>query len=501
MEEALSKRHQTTQFRIRRNESIGAADAESDEKFLLQCFVDNGDLASLRDCEDGKRIIVGRTGAGKSALLRMLKEYEKNVVELQPENLALRYLATSEVLRFFEDAGSNLDAFYQLLWKHVIVVELIRHRYKITNEQSQKSFFERLTSVFTRNKSKEQAMRYLQDWGNAFWNETETRVREVTTKIEGALKASLEGSVLGTKIDAGASKNLSTEEKADVTRRGNKAVSELQLAALSHVLKLLEEEIFTDAQESHYIVIDDLDTQWVQDPLKYKLIRALIECVRSFRQVKRVKIIVAIRLDLLKRVIRATKDAGFQSEKYESLYLRLRWDSSQLHELLNKRIARLLSEAYTTKSIPLENLFPKTILQSKFIDYIAERTFLRPRDAILFVNECLVRAAGKQIVNQQIIFDAEAAFSQKRSDSLQEEWSGVYDHIDDYLKLLARKSSTFPVSEFSQGALEDWMMSNLLGDQPSHDPVVIAARRFLVENKGTFFDRGFIRHGCTWYQT
>ena len=82
-------KHNSTHFRIRRNESIGAADAESDEKFLLQCFVDNGDLSFLRDCEEAKRIIVGRTGAGKSALLRMLKEREANVIELRPENLGV----------------------------------------------------------------------------------------------------------------------------------------------------------------------------------------------------------------------------------------------------------------------------------------------------------------------------------------------------------------------------------------------------------------------------
>ncbi|WP_322067781.1 hypothetical protein [Burkholderia cenocepacia] len=44
--------------------SVGAMDAESDERFLRDCFLDTGDLDSLEDCQDPKRIVVGRVGAG-----------------------------------------------------------------------------------------------------------------------------------------------------------------------------------------------------------------------------------------------------------------------------------------------------------------------------------------------------------------------------------------------------------------------------------------------------
>jgi hypothetical protein len=57
---------------FRRNSSVGAMDAESDEKFLRDCFFDTGDLPALVDCGDPKRIVVGRVGAGKSALLSRL---------------------------------------------------------------------------------------------------------------------------------------------------------------------------------------------------------------------------------------------------------------------------------------------------------------------------------------------------------------------------------------------------------------------------------------------
>lgn len=484
----MDKSQLGVQFRFRRNDNIGSADAESDEKFLSDCFVDTGDLEVLQDLSSAQRIIIGRTGAGKSALIRTLMQREEHVIELRPEDLALNFLGNSEVLRFFEGAGTHLDVFYQLLWKHVLAVELVRRKFKITNESSQRSFFDRLTNVFARDRNKEQAVKYLNEWGANFWNETESRVKEVTRKIESDLRASISGTTASAKLEAGGSEKLSNEEKSEVVQHGSRAVSQVQLAALSNVLRLLEDEIFNDSQERYFVVIDDLDTRWVEDQLKYKLIRALVETVRQFKQVRHVKVIVALRLDLLQRVIAATRDSGFQSEKYEPLYLRLRWTHAQLVDVVSKRMAFLVRQRYTSRPITLDEVFPKQVHGTRFVDFLCSRTSLRPRDAILFVNECLSRAADRQQISAQIVADAEAAYSEKRVDSLQEEWSSVYPLVADYLKVLTRKPLSFPVSELSKGALEDWIWTTLLREQDSPDPVARAASTCYINERGTFFE-------------
>lgn len=56
-------------FKFRRHGTIGAAAAEEDERFLTACFINTGDLDTLLDCENPRRIILGRTGTGKTALL------------------------------------------------------------------------------------------------------------------------------------------------------------------------------------------------------------------------------------------------------------------------------------------------------------------------------------------------------------------------------------------------------------------------------------------------
>lgn len=246
-------------FRFRRNDTVGTADAESDDKYLSDCFVETGDLAALQDFDSPKRIIVGRTGSGKSALIRKLKEIEENVIELPPQNLSLAYIANSDILNFFEAAGVSLDLFYQLLWKHVLAVELLKNKYKIKNEDQKKSFLSNVFASIKRDRSKEQAIAYLQEWGEKFWDETEYRVKELTTKVETDLKASLGPSISGIKLDFSGGRKLTEEQKQEVVQHGRKVVNQIQIKALADVIRVLSEDIFNDPQQRYFITIDGLD--------------------------------------------------------------------------------------------------------------------------------------------------------------------------------------------------------------------------------------------------
>lgn len=63
------------EFKFRQHDTVGAADAD-DDRFLIDCFVDTGDLGILLDCREARSILVGRTGGGKSALLKVLLSLE-----------------------------------------------------------------------------------------------------------------------------------------------------------------------------------------------------------------------------------------------------------------------------------------------------------------------------------------------------------------------------------------------------------------------------------------
>ncbi|EFP67730.1 hypothetical protein HMPREF1004_00489 [Ralstonia pickettii] len=463
-------------FRFKKNAAIGEPDAESDGKYLAACFVDTGDYDALADVEQPQRIIVGRTGAGKSALISYLRTDKDHVIEISPEDLSLNYLCNSDVIPKLEAAGVRLDIFYGLLWKHVLAVELLRRKYQLNTEERTSSwlsnFLERLRG---RDQSKERAFRYLKDWGDKFWQETEYRIKEVTEKLESDIKAELGAKfgVFDTKASAGA--KINAEQKIEAVNHAQRVVNSIQVKALSDVLHLLADEVFNDEQQAYYVVIDRLDEGWVEDSLRYKLIRALIEAIKTFRSVPSVKIVIALRYDLIQSVFDKTRDGGFQEEKYQALFLHLRWTPANLEQMLDKRISKLVSEQYTTRPVKLRELFPDSIGKARFVDYLFNRTLYRPRDAIAFVNECLRRSEGRGEVTVQTVREAEQEYSRQRLASLIHEWINHYPRLSEYFELLERMPGSFKFSSISKDKLEEFALKMAGNGDSERDPVAKAA--------------------------
>ncbi|MBK8423379.1 MAG: hypothetical protein IPL30_05655 [Elusimicrobia bacterium] len=434
-------------YKFRKHDSIGSADAESDNKFLENCFIDTGDLSELRNPSSPKRIVVGRTGAGKTALLSKLKQTEERVIEIQPESLSFGYIANSNILSFFSGIGVDLDLFYKLLWRHIFTVELIKARFNINTETDKRTWINQLKNLF-RNRRHQQAVEYLEQWGKSFWQDTEYRIKEITTKVENDLSASI-GVPINPALGVQATKTLSDEQKVEVLQRGQKVINEVQIRQLSEMLDLLDEAL-DDPQKHYFIVIDKLDEKWTTESVRYKLIRALIETIRDFKKVRNAKIIVGMRLDLLDRVFKITRDPGLQGEKYESLYLYLTWTKPQLTQLIDLRINHLIKHTYTTQIVTHRDIFPKAVRSQNTLEYILDRTLMRPREVILFINQCIYSAVDSTSVTPKMILAAEGEYSRLRIDSLGDEWAVDYPNLKYFVnKFLKNRTQTFKISEIS----------------------------------------------------
>ena len=451
----------TKQFVFRRSQTIGAAAAEQDGYYLSRCFVDTGDLDVIGDVEDPRRILVGRTGSGKSALLVRLAEVEEHVLGIEPEALSLTYIANSNVLRFFSNAGVKLDIFYRLLWRHVFCVEILKERFRIDTDDRKKAFLERLWRLIPRSKKHEKALAYLRDWGESFWQETEYRIKEITTKLEEGLQDAIAASLpqLGS-LSASAAEKLTTEQKEEVTHRGQEVVNKVQIRQLSDIIDLLGDTLLTDPQQRYYLTIDRLDEDWVEDNLRFRLIRAVIQTSLDFTRIKNVKIIVAIRQDLVDRVYRYTRDAGFQEEKYRTSSLDITWSRNQLVDVLDSRIRVLVREQYTTAEVAHGDLLPMTAPSArkkgqKTIDWMIERTLTRPRDIIHFFNVCIKCADGKPVISRRALSEAEGAYSRERLRALGDEWFGLYPNLFHLVRVLRQRKQSFAVSELLLDDLQD----------------------------------------------
>lgn len=478
---ALKKQSSAAGFRIRKNASIGDSEAEFDGSFLDTCFTDTGDLETLTNFTNPHRIIVGRTGTGKSALIYKISQ-EENVINIKPESLSLNYLSNSDIIPLLEDAGIKLDIFYTLLWRHVFTVELLKKKFKLTNEGNTQNWITNfLSRLKTKDKTKERALNYLKDWGDKFWQETEYRVKEVTQKLEDNINTNIGINSEALKIALQGGSKSSEETKIEVKQKVQRVINNIQIKELSDILNFLSDEVFTDPQQKYFILIDKLDENWVDNTLRLKLIRALIETIKTFRCVTNVKIIIALRLDLIQSVFDKTRDSSFQEEKYQSLFLHLTWSKSNLMDLIDKRIERLVSEQYTSKPIKFKNLFPNQIGKTELMDYLLTRTFNRPRDAIAFVNECLKQSEGKGSVTVEAIRKAEIEYSAQRIDSLTFEWNNHYPALNNYLKIIERMNSKFKLQAITKEKIESFALEFAIDEKHNPDPVIRAAYSFLNE--------------------
>lgn len=417
----------------------------------------------------------------KDRALKQLCRTEEHCADIPPEALSLHYIPNSNIIQFFESLDVRLDLFYKLLWCHVLTCELLRLKYHMYTEEAKNVFFERLRGVFFRNQAKERALKYLEQWGARFWEDTEVRVKEFTQKLETELEAAGSVSINPLAANIEAARRLTEEQRAELVARAKEVVNKVQIRDLNNVITLLKDDIFTNMQQRYFLIIDRLDEDWVDNTVRYRLIKALIEAVRSFRGITGVKIVFALQTDLLQRVLNETQTAGFQAEKYESMYLQMRWTKEDLCKLINHRVSYMFKRQYKKGAVGALDIPPKNqIEQGTGMDYMIQRSLMRPRDLIKFFNECIVQAEGKSQMKVHDIKAAEANYSRERLNSIYDEWKADFPMLSAYVRCVRNKPPIFRIGEIVEADVEELVCAILAKPEAQErlDPVRGAAENY-----------------------
>ena len=413
-----------------KNLRIGELDAEADSNLLDHCFIDNGYIDQLLDVNNPKSIILGRTGSGKSALLYKLERSVHKCKRLDLHDISIKFLEHSDIINFFESIDVKLDLFYRMLWRHILILELLKLRYDFTADTSSNSSIFRNFLDWFKTHNERKAYDYFQQWGDKFWLETDEQLKQITTKLESDTKASL--GLNSQIIQAGVEglSRYSEEQITDIKRKAHQVIDGSQIANLNQILDSLNQSAFNDPQKKFYLIIDQLDEDWANTATRCKFIRALIEEIKSFRKITNIKLVIALRKDLLQLVFDKTRDSGFQEEKYESYILDIVWQKDDLRNLVERRINQVFKSQYTNHEVEFDDIFPtprKKGGQLAF-DFLIERTLSRPRDILQFVN-CCFQASSDNKISWRALLAAEAVYSGKRLNSLSEEWSQIYPSL------------------------------------------------------------------------
>ncbi|QVK33024.1 DNA repair protein [Pseudomonas syringae] len=447
---------------FRRNTKIGNLDAETDT-FLKSCFLETDVYSNLLSFEDGidfaKRIIVGRTGSGKTALIKQLSENPKikKHLTIEAESTVFEHIKNNVFISKLIDNNVDLRIFYKSLWIHVLLVKVVELLYP------GKNFFEMMLDLPTTGKKKYNATlakEYVEKFKDNFFNES--IVSEITEKMQLELAGGF--TLPPAKLDGKAN----TELTEKIQRATAQYVSTELLRKQKELIKVLTEEKSRDGQHRFIISIDDLDKSWLSSSeIRYDFINSLLDAFKELLDIKTVKIIISIRTDIIRGIY--LKNLR-QEEKDKSLILDIHWDKLQIQKILDNRIDFLIKDKYQSNATTrFSDIFSFPIKNEVAQDYILRRTMLRPRDAIDFVNLCLSEADGSTALNENQVIEAEEKFYVSRKQALCKEWASIFPQITRYINGLAEIETPSFFSVDIQDKIEQIQMAILSYTQEASD--------------------------------
>ena len=406
-------------------------------------------------------------------------------VTIHPEELAFRYLGESDLIKALRKSGVNLDYFYKLLWRHVFVVEILKHRFPDDAQQTNLigQLIERIRKGVRPDQARVRAIKYLDEWGATVLQEPHERIEHIHGKLEESLRMKLgvSGSwweVFG--LNASIEKEVNRQtETAKRIRTAQEIVSVIQVQDLNAVKDYIGSEIIDDPQSPCFVLIDDLDKFWVEEPVLYELIRAMLLEVDDWANVPNVKIIYALRDNVLHKLESNFQSRSYQREKLADQQVHLQWSREELTDLVDKRLAWLAGKPGGAGAPRIASLLPKrNNRRPSGLDYILERTLNRPRDVIDFLNRASQLATGRNRFSWSVIERAEQSYSNSRLVALFDEWHENYAGLDLVAaKLLNGRKPRFTKSDWDEDVLLD-----LFTD------VGVAEKLWLADHYNTFIE-------------
>ncbi|MCZ4295111.1 P-loop ATPase, Sll1717 family [Vibrio sinaloensis] len=452
-------------YKFRKNAIIGNLDAETDS-FLEECFYESEVFKGIVNFDSSeenpdftRRVIVGRTGSGKTALLRQIISHSNVKVHdvIEAENTVFEHINNNVFISRLIDTGVDLRVFYKSLWLHVLLVNVIQKLYR-SSYTSFFNFIDDLSSGTKKPYKPDVVQEYLNSYKDNFFNDN--AVIEITDRMQ----AELSGKLKLDPFEMGGKASAESVEK--VQRETSSYVSRELLRKQKELIKVIREEFSDNKQQQRIVIsVDDLDKSWLSSSeIRFDFINALLEAFKELLDIKSVKILISIRTDILKGIYQNNMR---QDEKDQSLIYAISWKRNEIRKILDSRINHLIKKQYqSAQNVCFSDVFNFDIGGISADEFIINRTMLRPRDAIDFVNSCLAECDGEVSLNQDIILEAEEKFYSKRKNALEKEWKSIFPHIRDYLDSLSFvHRNKFRMEDISQAEKDS--VSNYLLSRPN----------------------------------
>ena len=401
-------------------DSFGDVAAEDDP--VLDYFVTTEAVSRINDGEQW--LVLGRKGAGKTAIVRYFSEGRH--LDSFSKALNLRNYPWSAHATRRDSGASEMEAFVAS-WEYLIAVECA----SLALERSDDA---------RNTKPGGDLEKFLLDNYGGISPDLGHIIRPPRLTIAGA---SIEPTVLGNKLGA-----VSLDRTQSDTSLG------MELSALTDALRQAVSEAIGPIEVPGLLLhFDELDQGLSQlDHQRQEMLTGLILAARNTRRAfgqlsVAVNPVVYLRLDLWRPLQFSDKNKIAQTST-----LHLEWDSETLMELVDARVAAKLGSHKTWANLDDGKLMRGS--QTKW-RHILARTFLRPRDVIKFLNLSLDHAkqrscSDSNFINKDII-DARETYSSYLKSELDDEIRAHWPHWEDAIQAFrAIETITFDRDAFAE---------------------------------------------------
>lgn len=401
---------------LRELTSFGDVAAEDDA--VLDYFLTTDAVTRIKNGE--VFLVLGRKGAGKTALVRHFAEGSGKSLS-RSLNLA-GYPWAVHAQRI--DRGSSDVEAYVSSWRYLIAVQLAAlalSRSKGTTDESAKAI-----------------RQFLADNYGGETLELDDVLRPSKLRLS---SLSFEPQVFGCKLGG-----IALDRNANDLKLGTElnALSDMLLAA---TVKLAR-KVGTPSLMLHFDELDQGISTLTDE--RARMLAGLVLAVREVRKSGRdggvpLKPVVYLRTDLWDKLSFSDKN-----KITEKLALRLEWDSDSLLELVTTRLCAKLGDGARWETINGNEQLKSS--NNKWT-FILSRTFLRPRDVIKYLNSALSQAKRRDdsplVLTNPDVVNAREAYSNYLKSELDDEIMAHWPQWEEALQACSAISTmTFQRDEF-----------------------------------------------------
>lgn len=432
-------------------ENFGAIDAENDER-LIEYFYKTELIDNLADGK--KSVVIGRKGTGKTAIYKYIQSIR--------EEYFVPLLFRDYPWKIHDQFKNNIVAereSYVNSWTFFFYIEILK---KIVSDKKQ------VWDAEERKKLKRIKKWLKKNWGS-FDFDFKNTLNPRETKSIFNFSPQIMGNALGSIAKEISSGKNGSETLTEYNKKLDDIVSKLLARYNSKVI----------------LAFDELDLAYSANDKNYvnRLIGLLLTAYSFFGKFDKVQVLIFLRSDIFNGI-----DFQDKNKIKDNMVEFLDWESENsvsrlsLKNIAVMRIRSNTGEKSDNFDVNWNRIFDAgTISKNKLKwNFVIDRTFLRPRDVIKFMNLALEQAKlrlvknpeGKDAITNEDMHAIRNKYSTYLFEELKDEMSGKYPEYNAYLEILRDIHKVSFTKEVFENSFNN-----------------VSSRFGMTENSGTIMER------------